>query len=69
MERRNWRQVPHDVVDLWQTQQRAASDWGVAQWGHRHTAMARIVAARAASVEALRERVERACDLTAASGR
>ena len=62
IERRKWRQLPHEVVDRWQTQQRAASDWGVAQWGHRHTAMARIVAAPAASVEALRERVERVCD-------
>jgi len=62
IERRKWRQVPHDVVDRWQTQQRAASDWGVAQWGHRHTAMARIVAARTPSVEALRECVERACE-------
>jgi hypothetical protein len=63
IERRKWRQVPHDVVDLWQTQQRAASACGVAQWGHRHTAMVRIVAAPEASVESLRELVERACDM------
>ena len=62
IERRKWRQVPHEVVERWQTQQRAASDWGVAQWGHRHTAIARIVAAPEASVEADRARVERACD-------
>ena len=62
IERRKWRQLAHEVVDRWQTQQRAASGWGVAQWGHRHTAMARIVAASGAPVEALRDGVERLYD-------
>jgi hypothetical protein len=34
---RKCRQEAQEVVDRWQTQQRAASAWGVAQWGHRHT--------------------------------
>jgi hypothetical protein len=38
-ERRKWRHVAQEVVDRWQTQHRAASAWGVAQWGHRHTTM------------------------------
>ena len=31
--------VAHEVVERWHTQQRAASAWGVEQWGHRQTGM------------------------------
>jgi hypothetical protein len=39
MPRRKWRQVPHDVVERLQTQQREVSACGVPQWGQRQTGM------------------------------
>ena len=36
---RKWRQVPHEVLERRQTQQRAVSAWGVPQCGQRHIAM------------------------------
>ena len=36
---RKWRQVPHEVDERWQTQQRDATGWGVEQCGQRHDGM------------------------------
>lgn len=42
--------MPQLVDERLQTQQRAVSAWGVAQCGHRHMAIAAMVAAMCAAV-------------------